>query len=436
MKVSYQPYKGTRDFYPEDYRLQQYIFKKWRQVLARHGYQAYEASVVEPLDLYEVKNQSNPEILQEQIYTFSDRGQRKVVLRPEMTPTLARMVAARRQFLHYPLRWYSIPNLWRYERPQKGRLREHWQLNVDLFDVLSPAAELELILIIENIFSAFGASPGMYDIHLNSRKLVHDICQQWFQLNSAQEQKLILLLDRYNKVNPRSFKLSCQQIVGDQKETFRPFWSKLQKLLRAEKLSDLPAELHNLNSYQEVETLLLDLRQVLITNVFWDYRIVRGFEYYTGLVFEVFDRASANRRSLVGGGRYDNLLQSFGTKPLSGVGFGMGDVTLADFLETHHLLPAFKNPVKLYIILLEGVAYVQIVFLLKMLYKEKIAAVVDNRPLKASKRLEVALKRKIEYVLFVGPDDFKRESFNLKHLPTSSEQRLNATRLVTKLAAE
>src|SRR6201994_4306063 len=165
MALSTQPYKGARDFYPADKRLQKYMFAKWREVCERFGYEEYDAPILEPLEIYLAK--TGEEIVNEQTYVFEDRGGRKVVVRPEMTPTVSRMVAARRQELGYPLRWYSIPNLWRYERPQRGRLREHWQLNVDIFGVQGAAAEFEIITLVDNIFKAFNARADMYEIRLN-----------------------------------------------------------------------------------------------------------------------------------------------------------------------------------------------------------------------------------------------------------------------------
>src|ERR1700761_7849216 len=153
MALAKQPYKGARDFYPPDKRLQKYMFAIWRQVCERFGYEEYDAPILEPLDLYLAK--TGEEIVNEQTYVFEDRGGRKVVIRPEMTPTVSRMVAAQRQELAYPLRWYSIPNLWRYERPQRGRLREHWQLNVDMFGVEGLEAEVEIIQVASAILRAY-----------------------------------------------------------------------------------------------------------------------------------------------------------------------------------------------------------------------------------------------------------------------------------------
>ena len=173
MTLSTQPYKGARDFYPEDKRLQKYMFAKMREVAERFGYEEYDAPILEPTDLYLSKG--NQEIIDEQTYTFTDRGGRSVTIRTEMTPTVSRMVAGRRQELPYPIRWYSIPNLWRYERTQRGRLREFWQPNFDIFGMEGVEADHEIVLLADQLMKSFGARTDMYVIQLSSRKLVDEL---------------------------------------------------------------------------------------------------------------------------------------------------------------------------------------------------------------------------------------------------------------------
>ena len=434
MQIEQQPYKGVRDFYPIQFRLQAYIFKKWSEVAERYGYERYDASVLEYLDLYRLKSQTNLEILNEQIYSFVDRGQRYVALRPEMTPTLARMIASQRQELHYPLRWYSIPNIWRYERPQKGRLREHWQLNVDCFGIDSPTAELELILIACDILKNFGAQSGMYSIRINSRALLEAIFTDYFNFNPAQIQSLLVLLDRYDKMERTTFRTACRQILPGDARTQRKIFSQLKALIKCEDLAKLPDAIQALPACQDLKRLFQDLKSAQVFNAVLDFKIVRGFDYYTGIVFEIFDQASGNRRSMFGGGRYDNLLEAFGVQPLAGVGFGMGDVTLMDFLHTHHLLPKFRNSIDVYVILFQDAPYAQALPIFKALRTEGLKTVVDNRPLKPAKKIETALKRGIEYVLFVGEADLREELFNLKHLPSQQESKLSLERIISKLA--
>ncbi len=301
-KLSTEPYKGVRDFYPEDMAIQNYIFDTWKEAAKEFGYVEYAASILEPAELYKAKGERNEEIVNEQMYTFIDKGEREVALRPEMTPTLARMVAARRKGLKLPLRWFSIPNCFRYERPQRGRKREHWQLNCDIMGIAGIDAEVEIISLAHKIMMKFGAKNEDFEIHINSRKI----------LEETYGKKMFFLLDRKEKMSDEEFQVE---------------WSKL---------SDTPYK--DAEPNEEIKQIIDALSEKGI-KVKFSSSLTRGFDYYTGMVFEVFDTNPENKRSLFGGGRYDNLLEMFGVEPLPTVGFGMGDVTMRDFLETHDLLP-------------------------------------------------------------------------------------------------
>ena len=203
MSLPTQAYKGARDFYPEDKRLQKYMFSTLRRIVESFGYEEYDAPIIEPIELYMGK--TSEEIVAEQTYSFVDRGGRNVTLRPEMTPSVSRMVAGRRQELSYPLRWYSIPNLWRYERPQHGRLREHWQLNVDLFGVAGPEADQEVILVADAIMQAFGAKRDMYEIRISSRSLINWLLLEYLRLEYSQATAVMRLMDRLGKISEKDF---------------------------------------------------------------------------------------------------------------------------------------------------------------------------------------------------------------------------------------
>jgi len=203
MGLSTQPYKGARDFYPEDMRLQKYIFGKWREVCERFGYEEYLAPLLEPTDVYLAKG--NEEIVREQTYTFEDRGGRSVTIRPEMTPSISRMVAARRQEMGYPARLYSICNYMRYERMQRGRLREFWQLNADMFGVEGIAAEHEVVTMADQMILAFGAKRTMYEIRINSRRFVNYMLSEYFGFSDAETLTLVRLIDRIDKMSRAEF---------------------------------------------------------------------------------------------------------------------------------------------------------------------------------------------------------------------------------------
>lgn len=411
MSLSTQPYKGARDFYPADKRLQSRLFNTIRQVVEQFGYEEYDAPILEPLELYSAK--TGEEIVNEQTYTFTDRGGRQVAIRPEMTPSVSRMVAARRQELAYPLRWYSLPVNWRYERPQRGRLREFWQLNVDLFGVAGIAAEHETIQVADAILQAFGASRSAYDIKLNSRKLTDFILQDYLDLNQTQAHQLIKLIDRMHKLEAASFKEQLQAILGND----QPKAQQLEAVLKTTQLSDLPANLQDHPSVQELQQLIAMLNQSGISNVTFDATLMRGFDYYTDIVFEVFDTNPDNNRSMFGGGRYDCLVGLFGVEPVPTIGFGMGDVTLQNFLESHNLLPQPSSPTELYVALI-GDLYEPAQVAISELRSSGLNVAVDMTGRKADKQTKAASKMNLSWVLFIGQKELESQRFTLKNLQT------------------
>jgi histidyl-tRNA synthetase len=213
MSINLEPYKGVRDFYPEERFVRNYIFYTWQKAVESFGYERYDASVLEPLDLYKAK--TSEEIVKNEIYSFIDRGEREVALRPEMTPTVARMVAAKAQELPAPIRWYSIPNLFRYEKPQRGRLREHWQLNVDLFGVTGKVADIEIVSMASAVMSKFGAKEDDFEIRINSRKLLEDTYAS-FGVEEEKKQAVSRIIDKKQKISPQSFREALTEIIGDQ----------------------------------------------------------------------------------------------------------------------------------------------------------------------------------------------------------------------------
>ncbi|MEK7599977.1 MAG: histidine--tRNA ligase [Patescibacteria group bacterium] len=419
MALSTKPYKGARDFYPEDKRLQKYMFAKWRTVAERFGYEEYDAPILEPLDIYLAK--TGEEIVNEQTYSFEDRGGRKVVIRPEMTPTVSRMVAAKRQELAYPLRWYSIPNLWRYERPQRGRLREHWQLNVDIFGVAGASAEYEIINLVDSMFKEFGAKSSMYEVKLNSRKLMDYALSEYLGLNKTQSHDVAKLIDRMAKME-RSIFLKRVDAAISAKAREAGVVEKLLALLETKQLSKLPEELAGLESVKELQSTLDLLSKNDITNTTFDITIMRGFDYYTDIVFEVFDTHPENNRSMVAGGRYDGLVGLFGVAPVPTVGFGWGDVTLANFLELHHLLPDFESETDVYIALV-GDVIADAQKPIAQLREAGINVAVELSGKKLGDQFKAADKKGLKQVLIIGQDEIKAGAFTLKNLETSKETK-------------
>lgn len=423
MALSTQPYKGARDFYPEDKRIQDYIFNAWRSVACSFGYEEYDASIIEPIELYLAK--TSEEIVNEQAYTFEDRGGRKVTLRPEMTPTVSRMVAGRRQELAYPLRWFSIPNVWRYERPQRGRLREHWQLNVDLFGVADISGDHELILIADAIMQKFGAKRDMYSVRLNSRQLVNYLLQERYGLDSENSMKAVRLIDRMNKMTASDFRDALAEIIPNGSD-------ELVAILRSESIEALPADIQQHPATQRVHELQVLLARAGVANSQFDISLMRGFDYYTDIVFEMFDTNPANNRALFGGGRYDGLVGLFGVEPVPTVGFGMGDVTIRDFLETHDLLPKLESKVDIVVILI-GDVYAGSQGLLAELRAAGLNVAVDATDRKMDKKIKAASKSGYEYVLFVGESELESETYKLKNIKTGQDQILTQTEVISQI---
>lgn len=427
MTLSTQPYKGARDFYPEDKRLQKYIFNVLRQVIEKFGYEEYDAPILEPLDIYLAK--TGEEIINDQVYNFEDRGGRQVAIRPEMTPTVSRLVAAKRQELSYPLRWYSIPNLWRYERPQRGRLREHWQLNVDIFGVTGVEAEHEMILMIDKVMKALGAKESIYTIKLNSRKLVDTILLNYFGFDKTQAYSISKLIDRMHKMEHADFVALVDGLcTPSQREAGTV--ENLLSILKMKTLKDLPDDLKSHPSVDELEKLFSLLDASGIKNYEFDITVMRGFDYYTDIVFEVFDNHPDNNRSMLGGGRYDGLVGLFGVEPVPTVGFGLGDVTLENFLRLHELLPKVETETDVYVVLVGEVAD-KAQKAVAELREMGLNVAVDLTGRKVGAQIKAADKKGIHYAVIIGDQEIQNGQYLLKNLRTGEEEKHSAERIVS-----
>lgn len=399
------PYKGVRDFYPEDQFIQNYIFKIWRNTLESFGFEEYNASILEPSDLY--RSKGSEEILNEQTYTFIDKGGREVTLRPEMTPTVARLVSGRRRELSFPLRWYSIPNLFRYESPQKGRLREHWQLNADIFGMNSIAADVEIIQISHALLKNFGASDDDFVIKINNRGTLE---RKLMSVLSQDELPIYLrLLDKKSKMSLSQFDKEIESAFGRKIEV------------------DISVPDENTSN------LISILFKLGINNIKFEPELVRGFNYYTGIVFEVFDTNKENPRSLFGGGRFDELTKIFNDEAIPAVGCAAGDVTIRDFLETHNLLPTYISNTKIYIATISEELNIAVESIASKLRNEGINVAVDWTNRKPGDQVKTADKHKIPYVIIVGEDEVNSKKYRLKHLPTGDEKILTLEELILEL---
>jgi len=426
--LSSQPYKGTRDYYPEQKRVQNYIFNTWRTVVESFGYEEYGAPILEPLDIYAAK--SGNELVNDQTYVFSDRGGRTVAIRPEMTPTISRMVAARRQELAYPARLYSIANFMRYERPQRGREREFWQLNVDLFGVDDITADIEVITIADAILKAFGAGQDDYVIRVNNRKFIYFMMAQYLGLDIVQAGLMTKLFDRRGKITEQDFEEQATLILGDDASEQIP---KIKQIIDAKTIEELPEELQASTSLDEIKAVFAGLKKQNVTNAIFDATLMRGLDYYTGTVFEAFDTHPDNNRSLFGGGRYDGLVGLFGAEPLSAVGMAPGNTMIENFLAVHNLLPEDRSLTDVYVVVI-GEALDGAVGVATELRKAGIKTEVDITSRKLDKQMKTALKKLIPRILFIGESEVEKGEYTLKDLASGTEEKLTVQQIIDKLS--
>ena len=412
------PYTGVRDFYPEDMAVQRFIFETWSKTAERFGFERYDASILEPAELYRSKGAVNEEIVNDQTYTFTDRGEREVTLRPEMTPTVARMVSKRRRELAFPLRWYAIPNLYRYERPQRGRLREHWQLNCDLFGGDPLTADVEMILLAAQTLFDFGATPELFTVRINHkqafiRALERRCRDAGFTAEPVHIHKLISIADKKHKLGRDELTAELGRIIGAKaREAVADF-------LYQENVTDEPEYTES-----EVSAVISSLQTMGLTNVTLDHSLARGFDYYTGTIFEIYDTASENGRALLGGGRYDNLTELFGGEPISGVGFGMGDVTMRDFLETHQLIPEHikRTGPHVMVIPLTPAQNLVATNIAQQIRQAGFSAATDIGNKKIGDRISKASARGAAFVTVIGEDEVTTGTLTLKNLVSGEER--------------
>lgn len=341
---------GFRDFYPEQFAERAYIFETWRQVVRRYAFAEYDGPPLEPLDLYTKK--SGDELLT-QAYNFVDKGGREVTMRPEMTPTFARMVAAKAQALRKPIRWFSIPQLFRYERQQKGRLREHYQLNVDMVGEAHVLADAELLSVAVEIMAALGLTAKDVRARVSDRRLLNGLLEH---LAIAEEKwpAVYAVLDKLER-QPREISAEKLTDAGLGAETVEAIlaFDKLDFTSMWKLYGDAPSVAPHAERFAEYlsHAEALGIREW----IHFDLTIVRGLAYYTGIVFELFD-AVGEFRAICGGGRYDNLLSSLGGVDLPALGFGMGDVVLGELLRERGLMPKFHaTEARYFIVAGEGI---------------------------------------------------------------------------------
>jgi len=403
---------GFRDFYPEDLSLRNHIFATWRSVAGRYGFEEYDGPPLESLELYTKK--SGDEIVQ-QLYTFRDKGDRDVALRPEMTPTLARMVAARAQALKKPIRWFSIPQLFRYERQQRGRLREHFQLNMDIIGESGPLADAELMAAAVDIMRALGLGPGDVQLRVSDRRLLKALLAAR-GVTDAQLPSAFAVIDRSERVPKNVLEEMLRESGFGSRESGAVFEVAALRGPAALKAAGEAAEPLG-QAVQALEQMGLgEFVQV-------DLTIVRGLAYYTGIVWELFD-AQKELRAIAGGGRYDGLLE------LPALGFGMGDVVLGELLKERGGAPKASIELGAFLIPVSGDDLPVVLQLAHALRERGIAVEYGLRHAAVRKQLELAAARGAARAVIIGPEERAAGLAVVRDLRTSTEAKVPIRQLL------
>lgn len=431
--MSHQSLPGFREFFPADFVARSHLFEAWRRVAARYGFEEYDGPPLEPLELYTEK--SGPEIVG-QLYNFTDKGDRQVALRPEMTPTLARMVASRANGLRKPIRWFSIAQMFRYERQQRGRLREHYQLNCDLIGEPGPLGDAEVIALLIDLARELGLGSDDVRVRLSDRRVLSALLRG-AGVTEAQLPLAYAAIDKRERMERPALEAMLRGPDG----------SGMTETVAARVLE--VASLHRLDAVEKAlagvaggQAALLPLRQTLAALAAmgldgWvdvDLTIVRGLAYYTGTVFELFD-AGRSLRAIAGGGRYDDLLGRLGGVDLPAVGFAMGDVVIGDLLKERGLHPAPAPAVEVFI---AGVTDDDLPHVLALAHECRDAGLRTEYALTAQavgKQLKLADARQARVAVLIGPDDRTRNEVQIKDLTAKAQRSVSRTDAVAALLA-
>lgn len=393
----FQALPGFRDFYPADCAAREWLFKIWRDASTQFAFSLYDGPPLEPLDLYTTK--SGAEIVH-QLYNFTDKGDRNVALRPEMTPTLARMAGLRHRDFKKPMKWYAIPQLFRYERTQKGRLREHFQWNCDIIGEASLGAEAELLSVLITTLKKMGLTAKDVVIRLSDRIFWSDFLKK-HNVSDDNHYDFFQTLDKMEREDPAV----TRQKLGNLAEEVLAIFD--GKNVGSDRLNTLQSMLAALGLQEFVEV---------------DLKIVRGLAYYTGVVFEVHDR-TREFRAIAGGGRYDNLLKQISGENLPAIGFGMGDVVILELLKAKKLLPSLKPTLDYFVVIGEEKYRNNALQLVNFLREQNLSVDYALSGMKFGKQFELAEERGAQYALIVDAN-FEKQKLGLKKLSTREQTEI------------
>ncbi|OGC70711.1 histidine--tRNA ligase [candidate division WWE3 bacterium RIFOXYC1_FULL_39_7] len=434
--LSTQPYIGARDFYPEEMRIRNYIFDAWKRVCVRYGYEEYDFPILEPLEIFAAK--TGEEIVKTQLFSFVDQGGRSLAIRPELTPGTVRMIAQKFNQLQKPIKWFMIGNNWRYERPQMGRGREFYQLEANIFGVNEISADFEIFNLVIDLMKEFGANSTMFELKYSDRKLINALLLDTLKLDDELAVQTRRLMDKRKKLTPEAFIEGCEKLglTSDQADLINKFmfceFNELSQIIPQEILSENAGYLNLVNLRKMIDDAKINEYCV------FDPGIIRGFDYSDGLVYEVFDKNTKNRRSLFGGERFDKLIEIFGNLELVATGFAMGDWTLLEFLKNWNLLPELGSKTEYFVTVWPGedTKYLE--------YSLKIGTLLRNAgkntdtwlqtSSKLDKQLKYADKKGYKFAIIAGEDEISNKKVTIKNLKTAEQTTVEYNEFLKQLA--
>jgi len=426
------------DFFPSDMRVVRYITDKLRKVSELYCYEEYDAPLLEPIEIYEAK--SSTELVNEQSFIVEKKPGERLILRPEITPTLARMVSKKSQELKKPIRWYSIPKCYRYEQPQKGRRREFLQYNIDILGEDTLYAELEILNIVVDTLTGFGATSEQFQVYFNNRRFIDAVCEILLEVPKQKISLIYKILDKADKMEESEFE---KYLIDSFESEFVIQGIKklrdaddLEELL--ESFSDIPSEFYESQGYIELKTLeRLIEKSNLPEYCSFSSGVVRGLDYYTGTVFEVYDTGEENIRAIFGGGRYDDLLSLYSDEQMSGIGFGMGILMLELFLRTYNLIPEeITEPDYSEVIYIATLGEEVAPYVFKISNKLRdngLSCMIDYRFESLGNQLSKANELGVKITLIVGPNEMEKNDVSIKNMITEEQKTIKMEKIPNEI---
>ncbi|MFX0021904.1 MAG: histidine--tRNA ligase [Candidatus Hermodarchaeota archaeon] len=437
-KFSKEPLRGMDDYYPPELREVNWIIETIRDVVERYSYEEYETPQLEPIEIFAAK--SSDELVNEQSFIVEKKEGERLILIPELTPSLARMVAARSQELKKPIRWFSVPTCFRYERPQRGRRRAFKQPNVDILGEESLYADLEIFNIIVDIFTEFGATSRQFQIYYNSRRFMDSVCKIILKLSEDKLPLVYKILDKSGKMEESEFEKYVIDKFQDEfiaqgifklKET-----NKVKELLN--KFDEIPEEFYKSDGYIEIINFERLINEVNISNYCtFSSGTVRGLDYYTGIIYEVFDTGKENIRSIFGGGRYDDLLSIFSDEKITGTGFGMGVYTLSLFLQTYNLIPEeIKEKDYSDTIFIAAVSEDLSTYafeIARIIRDEDFPCMIDYRFKNLKNQIKRANELGVTIVLIIGPEELSERKVTVRNMISEEQKTVDLDEIIDEI---